>query len=54
MFSIFPNAVINDNQNPRTPPGRCVGDIDIETLNRTSEMLRFLFLNKMSKSQKKN
>lgn len=43
---MFPNAVISDNQNPRTPIGRCVGDIASDTLNRISEILRSLFSTK--------
>jgi hypothetical protein len=37
---MFPSAVIKDDQNPRTPLGLWVGDIAIETLNRTSEIFR--------------
>lgn len=43
---MFPNAVINDDQNPSTPFGRCVGDIVIDTFNLTSEMLRTLTIQK--------
>lgn len=42
IFSVLPSAVINDDQNPRTPTGRWVGDIVIENLNRISEMFRTL------------
>ena len=42
MFSVLPSAVINEDQNPSTPTGRCVGDMVIETLRRTSEMFRTL------------
>lgn len=31
MFSMFPNEVINDDQNPNTPLGRWVGHIDVDT-----------------------
>lgn len=42
MCSMFPNAVIKDDQNPRTPLGLWVGDIAIDTLKRTSEIFRSL------------
>lgn len=42
IFSVFPSAVIKLDQNPRTPTGRCVGDMTIETLIRNSEMLKTL------------
>lgn len=42
IFSVFPKAVIKDDQNPSTPVGRWLGDIAIDTLNRTSEMSRAL------------
>lgn len=43
MFSVFPNAVIREDQNPRTPLGRWLGDIAIESRNRTSDMWRTLY-----------
>lgn len=42
ICSMFPNAVINDDQNPNTPLGLWLGDIAIDTLNRISEMFRSL------------
>jgi hypothetical protein len=42
MCSMFPRAVIKDDQNPRTPLGLWLGDIAIDTLNRISDMFRSL------------
>ena len=42
ICSVFPRAVIREDQKPRMPRGRRAGDMVMDTLNLTSEILRSL------------